>query len=480
MSGAQPPRRWRILHLEDSPIDAELVALHLSQGGLDCAIRVVETRDGYAAALVQQDFDLVLADYVLPAFDGLAALSLARELVPDVPFIFVSGTLGEEAAVQAVKQGATDYVVKQRLARLPIAVQRAMAEATARKGQREALAALRESETRLRLALEAGRLGAWELDLQDGRLKASSTCLANFGREPGAHFTYDELRASIHPDDRPHMEEAVARAVQDGGDYDVEYRTIWPDGSLHWVQLRGRPFCDGSGTPRRMAGVSLDITERKVAEERRALLSREVDHRAKNALAVVQATLRLTRGVDLPGYMRAVEGRVAALARAHTLLAEEGWTGADLRALLEGELAPFTQGGGGVVLDGPDVALPASAAQPLAMAVHELATNAVKYGCLSVPDGRLTVGWHVDRLADGLLLLRLRWAETCGPPIRGRPKRRGFGGRVLDGTVRVQLGGRVAMSWDAPGLVCELDVPLGIAPALDGAALPAIAAAARG
>ncbi|MDO9714097.1 HWE histidine kinase domain-containing protein [Paracraurococcus lichenis] len=452
----------RILHLEDSPVDAELIAEHLARPGLACTIRLVATRATYSAALIEDSFDIILADYVLPDFDGLAALMMARDLAPDTPFIFVSGTLGEEAAVEAVKRGATDYVVKQRLARLPVAVERAMAETRARSGQRETLAALRESEARLRLALSTGRLGAWELDLRTFALKASETCLANFGRLPGSSFTYDDLRASIHPDDREAMQTAVARSIAERMDYDIEYRAVWPDGTVHWVQVRGQPVHAADGTPLGMAGVSLDVTERKVAEQRQALLSREVDHRAKNALAVVQAALRLTTAADMPDYIRKVEGRVAALARTQTLLAEDRWSGADLHAMLQGELAPFLSGKARVALNGLQVSLPAKATQPLAMAIHELATNAVKYGALSVAEGGVSVSWVVGRSPDGPALLRLRWVETGGPPITGIPKRRGFGGRVLDGTVRVQLGGKVLLTWEPTGLVCSLEVPLGL------------------
>ena len=453
--------RCRILHLEDSAIDAELVTAHLTRSGLDVSISLVATRDAYVNELVAGDLDLVLADYVVPGFDGLSALELKQELAPDLPFIFVSGTLGEEAAVDAVKRGATDYVVKQRLARLPIVVERAMAEAQMRASKRRALGALRESEARLRLALEAGRLGAWELDVKDRVLRASSTCLAIFGRPPGSDFTYDDLCAAVHPDDQERIQSSVARAIAERVDYDIEYRAVWPDGSIHWVQLRGRLIEGAEGEPLRMAGVSLDITERKQVEERQALLSREVDHRARNALAVVLAALRLTKADDLHAYVRAVEGRVAALARAQTLLSEDRWTGADLQTLVLGELTPFLAGDPGrAALSGPSVLLPAEAAQPLAMAVHELATNAVKYGALSVAEGRIAIAWEVLRKPVGQAALWLRWAECGGPPVLKTPERRGFGRRVLDGTVRGQLGGRLLLSWAPDGLACEIEVPL--------------------
>ncbi|MBV1797498.1 sensor histidine kinase [Siccirubricoccus sp. G192] len=219
--------------------------------------------------------------------------------------------------------------------------------------------------------------------------------------------------------------------------------------------------------PGRFAALFLNVTERKVAEERQALLMREVDHRAKNALAVVQAALRLTKASDVPTYMRAIEGRVGALARAQAVLAEDRWAGADLRVLLRGELAAFLDdngmGGPRAGLEGPVVALPTGAAQPLAMAVHELATNAVKYGALSTPAGRVSVSWRLDGGPAGTL--RLRWAEAGGPPVTGPPGRRGFGSRVLDSTVRGQLGGTVSLAWEAAGLVCDIEVPLGDAAA---------------
>ncbi len=214
------------------------------------------------------------------------------------------------------------------------------------------------------------------------------------------------------------------------------------------------------------AALFLNVTERRLAAERQTLLAREVDHRAKNALAVVQAALRLTRAPDVPSYMQAVEGRVAALARAQTLLAEDRWTGADLRALLTGELEPFLSAGSPRVrMQGPALTLPAGAAQPLAMAVHELATNAVKHGGLASPSGGVTVTWRVDRSAEAPTL-QLCWTERLATPLAAPPTRRGFGSRVLDATIRQQLGGSVALAWPPEGLACTLTVPLRAPPSL--------------
>jgi two-component sensor histidine kinase len=222
----------------------------------------------------------------------------------------------------------------------------------------------------------------------------------------------------------------------------------------------------------------LDITERRQMEERHELLAREVEHRAKNTLAVVLAAVRLTRAATLEAYRATLEGRIATLARAQALLGDERWRqGIDLRTLVEGTLSPFLAAGDAApglraVFEGPEVALPAAVTQPLAMALHELATNAVKHGALSVAGGEVTVRWTLAPVPVGEgRMLHLHWEEGGGPPVRQPPARRGFGTRVLDGTVRAQLGGTVAMDWQPEGLSCDLALPLGAA-AEEQAALP--------
>jgi two-component sensor histidine kinase len=232
---------------------------------------------------------------------------------------------------------------------------------------------------------------------------------------------------------------------------------------------------DPDGAVRGYLKIGQDVTERRASEERQELLMREVDHRAKNALAVVQSVVHLTPARDPVTFKRAVEGRISALARAQTLLAQHHWNGADLRVLLAGELAPFL-GDRRAELDGPAVTLPPGAAQPMAMAFHELATNAVKYGALSVEGGHLSVSWRLEQRSGERPHLRLRWVETGVGLIADTPERRGFGSRLLEGTVRDQLGGAVTLSWEASGLVCEIDVPLAYA----SASAKARSGAARG
>jgi two-component sensor histidine kinase len=227
------------------------------------------------------------------------------------------------------------------------------------------------------------------------------------------------------------------------------------------IDFQVAPLRDAAGRVTHLIPSAVDITERKRSEEAKMLLAREVDHRAKNALAVVQSVLTLTRTDDPAAFKKAVMGRIAAMALAHTLLARENWNGADLRALLGEELAAYRGGGGleaAVQIDGPLVGLAPGAAQAVAMAIHELATNAAKYGSLSAPGGALDLSWKIDQANDRL---RLRWTETGGPAIATPPVGRGFGSRVIRTTIHDQLGGEVAFEWQPTGLVCLMDLPLG-------------------
>jgi two-component sensor histidine kinase len=186
-----------------------------------------------------------------------------------------------------------------------------------------------------------------------------------------------------------------------------------------------------------------------------ALLRREVDHRAKNVLAVVTALLRVAPRDHPQVFAGLVEERVQAIARVHSLLAEAQWEGADLRMLAQRELAPYASLSGRLRLDGPAVQINATAAQPLGMFLHELATNSAKHGAFSVPTGSLHLRWRVDPASADLLL---EWTELGGPPIERPPERRGFGTRLMAGLIR-QIGGSMEHAWQSNGLRCLIRVP---------------------
>ena len=196
------------------------------------------------------------------------------------------------------------------------------------------------------------------------------------------------------------------------------------------------------------------MLRRRVAEERQELLTREVDHRARNALAVVQSIVRLSRATTIQDYVEVVEGRISALARAHVLLSGSRWLGADLRRLVSEELAPYCiHDADKIMTAGPDVVLEPATAQVIAVALHELSTNAAKYGALSVKSGRVVLNWEL-----GPRSLVLHWVETGGPPVEA-PDCHGYGSKVITAAIERQLGGCTSFDWKPEGLRCTLSVP---------------------
>lgn len=322
--------------------------------------------------------------------------------------------------------------------------------------------ALAAREAEFRAIFETAAAGVAELDTRTGLyLRVNRTFCRIAGREEAELVGRLGPADIAHPEDRAAALPTPAEPDQPG----TEGRLVRGDGGVVWVQsgtaISAR---DAAGRPLRAVTVMQNITRRKLAEQARVLLAREVDHRAKNVLAIVQAVLRLTPKDDPAAYNRAVEARITALARAHTLLADARWLGADLRTLAEAELGAFqpgpgtdAQNGPQAELVGPAVTLSPAAAQALSLVLHELATNATKYGALSAPGGRVLLSWHRDE-PEGVL--RLRWAEEGGPAVAAPPARRGFGSRVIESSVRDQLGGSVRPHWGPDGLVCDIALPL--------------------
>ncbi|MBU8544163.1 MULTISPECIES: HWE histidine kinase domain-containing protein [Roseomonadaceae] len=324
--------------------------------------------------------------------------------------------------------------------------------------------ALRDGAQRQRLALEAAELGTWEVDLRYGIAIRDARMLEIFGIEKeGAFGPYPAWQDHVHPDDRAGLAEALEGVRRGKSERSkMTYRFHRPDGQWRWVECYARAAerQPATGEALRLIGTAQDVTARREAEDRQALLAREVDHRAKNALAVVQAALRLTPRDDPARFVEAIEGRVMALARAHTLLAQGHWAGAELQSVLEGELTPF-QGASGpwARCNGPRLSLTPAAVQALSMAFHELATNAAKYGALSQPGGVVEVVWEVVEEPAGPAL-HLCWRELGGPAAPTPPSRRGFGSSLVEATVARQLGGRLLAEWPAEGLVWQAWLPL--------------------
>jgi PAS domain S-box-containing protein len=262
--------------------------------------------------------------------------------------------------------------------------------------------------------------------------------------------------AILIPPERYHEENVILERIRRGDRVD-HFETVRrrKDGNLINMSLTISPMRDASGRVLGASTIARDITERKQNEALISTLAREVEHRAKNLLANVKAVVHLSRAGTPDGLKKAIEGRIDALANVHSLFAQSRWRGAELSNLVKQELSPYSHDGEERTwIDGPTVMLKPDVAQAIAVALHELATNAVKYGALSGAKGEVHVTWSCaadDRVA-------LRWTEAGGPPVNP-PTQRGFGTDVIGAMIQAQVGGDMRLDWRTEGLQCEIALP---------------------
>jgi PAS domain S-box-containing protein len=262
----------RILLLEDSTPDAELIQELLEADHIVCEVTRVQTRAEFVAGLEDPSINLILADYKLPSFDGLSALNLALAARADLPFIFVSGSLGEEVAIEAVKTGATDYVVKSRLSRLVPSVQRALLEARGRADRKKAEEAFRRSEMYLAAAQRLSQTGSFGWDVLTGELYWSDETYRIFGCELTTKPTIDLAIDRTHPDDRMHLRQIIDRASIERTGFTAERRLMMPDGTVKYIRVLAHRASSENAKSLLFIGAVMDITERKRAEEERERL----------------------------------------------------------------------------------------------------------------------------------------------------------------------------------------------------------------
>ena len=332
---------------------------------------------------------------------------------------------------------------------------------TAEVERREAV--LAEREASLAMALEAGRLGTWSLGLPDMTLSASARCRANCGRAPDEELTFAIHRASIHPDDVAMVEAAVTATIETDAPYELEYRLFTPAGEQRWLHVQGGLQRRADGTPLAISGFSTDISVRKFAEEHRAVLARELTHRVKNTLATVGAVVgqTLRDAASLEDGRRAVAGRIASLGAAHELLVRDELEGAAIGEIVERVLAPFLDDAGArFTIGGPAVRLGPEITLALSMALHELATNAIKYGALSVPEGKVTIAWTLQDDGNvGGRRFTFSWVEQGGPPVVP-PSRIGFGTRMIERVLSRHVRGSAATHYPPEGACFEIEAPI--------------------
>ena len=429
-----------VLLVDDQP--DKLLAYEVILGDLD--ENLVKTSSAREALqfLLKNDVAVVLIDVCMPELDGFQLAAMIREhpRFRKTAIIFISAIhLTDVDRLRGYEMGAVDYVPvpvvpevlrakvrifaelfrkTRELEQLNSTLERHVAERTAE--LQASNARLLESEQQLRLATEAAEIGLWDVDNVTDTLFWPPRVKAMFGISPDVAVSLADFYAGLHPDDKEATSAAFAAACdpQKRALYDVEYRAVGKeDGIIRWVAAKGRAIFDADGRCVRVIGTAIDISKRKEAEERQVLLAREVDHRARNTLAVIQSIIRLTRAKNVDDYVQVIDGRIKALARAHTLLSDSRWHGADLATLVTEELAPY-RAGDKITIRGPDVSLQPATAQGLALALHELATNAAKHGALSSPSGKITLDWQLqsERLDAWIGL------KTADLQLRSRPR----------------------------------------------------------
>jgi two-component sensor histidine kinase len=331
-----------------------------------------------------------------------------------------------------------------------------------------AQAELTRAKERLTQALSAaGMVGTFDWHVQSDTFYSDARFAEMFSVDPakgdkGAPLA--EYLAGIHPKDAERIASAVNDTVATGQKYAQEYRLLQKDGNIRWVEARGECLYGDDGKPVRFVGVVVDVTNQKNAQERQRLLAREADHRVKNIFTNIHSIISLSaRSARNPQEMaQALRGRMDALLRAKDLV-RPGIMGTEheserttVDALVRTVLQPYEDGTPDrIVLNGPDVAVGARAVTGLALALHEAATNAVKYGALSLPNGSIRVTW--DASADHF---NLDWVETGGPVIDATPQARGFGSLLTERSVTGELGGKIEHDWRRNGLRLKMSVPL--------------------
>jgi len=468
------PDKVNILLVDDQP--AKLLAYEVILKDLgENLIKASSAREALEH-LLKTDVAVVLIDVCMPELDGFQLAAMIREhpRFQQTAIIFISAVQFTDLdRVRGYEMGAVDYVPVPVVPEVLKAKIKIFTELYRKTRQLEALNReledrvrertsdleesaehLRNSERRRTLALAAGQMGSWDWDV------AASVCHWDEGQygifgvdRESFKISRASLQALVDPEDWAKMLEAFGQMLKGESTSQIEIRIRRPSGELRWCVVSATATFDEAGKLIRMVGVTVDITERKSAEDKQTLLTREVDHRARNALAIVQSIVRLTKAPTTDAYVEAIEGRIKALSRVHSLLSQYRWEGADLGRLLEDELAPFQTSAMHVTSSGPAISLKPPAAQALALALHELATNAAKYGALASSAGKLNVTWDVSH--DDIVI---HWAET-GAQLKAAPKSEGFGTKVIKSGVEQQLGGKVSMDWRSDGLLCELRIP---------------------
>jgi PAS domain S-box-containing protein len=443
-----------ILMVDDQP--AKLLSYEVILQGLGANLIKATSARQALERLLKHEVAVVLVDVNMPELDGFELAKMLREhpRYEKTAIIFVSAIhLSDVDHIRGYETGAVDYVPVPVIPQILRAKVRIFVDLYRKTRQLETLnnkleqrvaertaeleastLQLGESEERLRLASEAAGFGTYDYKLPQGEVYWSASLRRIAGIEGEKELTLAKVLAFAHPDDRDMLERHVQGYSSDPDRRTIEFRILRPDGTVRWLLDRGQAMPDKrlSSNAWRVIGTVLDITDRKLAEDRQRLLMAELDHRVKNTLSNVSAVAHLSshRAGSVSSFVQALDGRIQAMSQAHVLLARDAWVGTDLRELVTEVLTPFlTRGKDNIRIDGEAAWVLPELTQSLALTLHELATNALKHGALSTPIGHVIISW---RIAGGPApaQLQLSWREEAGPAVT-QPTTQGFGLTVL-------------------------------------------------
>jgi PAS domain S-box-containing protein len=331
-------------------------------------------------------------------------------------------------------------------------------DVTERKRAEQALA---ERNIQLTLAAKAGLVGTYAYDADTEIMQVSAGYAAIHGFPEGTtELARSECLAGVHPEDIARVEQFRSEAFREcRREYSVEYRIIRPGGELRWVETRCFLSFSGGGKPHRVVGVSIDITERKRVEEQQRTLLAELDHRVKNTLSTVSAVVSHTwqGSSSVADFVASLDGRIRSMTTTHELLSSGRWEGVSLAELVRRELAPYATPNNSEI-KGPGVLLKPEAAQAMAMVLHELATNAAKYGALSTKYGRVSIRWDRHRNGHPRSHLVFEWQEIGGPPVVALGKS-SYGTSTIRDLIPYEFGGTVDLVLAPQGVQCHLELP---------------------
>jgi PAS domain S-box-containing protein len=329
--------------------------------------------------------------------------------------------------------------------------------------RRQSEETLKQSKNRLQLALDGAELGAFSANLTTSRLECDArTALLHGHNIPPA--TIKESWRFVHRDDLAQIDTAMVEACRRGGVWNAQYRVLYPldhvyAGETRWVAIEASIARDPQGTPVGLLGITRDITDRKRSEDRQRTLNAELDHRVKNVLATVSTVVARTMDASssMQHFVASLDGRIRSMARTHELLSATQWHGISVRELVRRELAPYATGGN-TQINGSDVILKVEAGQAMGMVLHELVTNAAKYGALSTQNGRVSIRWERRRNGHPRFPLTFEWREIGGPSVV-TPKRSGFGTSTIRDLIPYEFGGKVDLAFAPSGIQCRLELP---------------------